>query len=165
MQIDWGWGACLCTHTSTRGGTGRLNSHTLPMSHSLSLLHTHTHKHAHLWTKGWGLESRHNLSHTQSALSDSDTDQSWPLSLSPVLLSPLLWKEVFSNFFLLFPSSPSQHHGLWIPAYLPLCRMFSGSRNVYSGPPIWLVGVGRQPGVKQVPSWDWHPWNHETKSR
>lgn len=70
MQIDWGWGA-----HQHYGREGQIKQSHSPYV-SLSVSFTHTHKHTHLWTKGWGLDSCHNLSHTQSALSDSVTDQS-----------------------------------------------------------------------------------------
>lgn len=177
MQIDWGWGVSLCTHTSPMGGRGRLNSDTLPMSHSLSFLHTLINTHM-LMDKRMGVgQSPQPVSHSVGSQQQWHQPELTLLSLSLSLpASPftlknfilwcfLFWDVVWNFFFLLFLSSPSLHHGLWIWAYLSQCRMFSGSRNVDSGPPIRLVRAGRTSGVKQVSSWDWHPWNHEPKSR
>lgn len=114
----------------TEGGAGRLNSDTLT---SHSLLHTYscyTNIHAYTWTKGWGLESCHNLSHTL-ALSSSDTDHSWPLTLSLTLSFSLpifsysgnSW--VLDGFLLtaLFaPPSTSLQHGFhWVTLFSERC--------------------------------------------
>lgn len=144
---------------------------------SLSVFFTHTHKHTHAYGQkdgGWTVATTClTLSRLSTTVTPARADPSLSLSLpaSPFTLKKfilwcfLFWDVVWNFFFLLFLSSPSLHHGLWIWAYLSQCRMFSGSRNVDSGPPIRLVRAGRTSGVKQVSSWDWHPWNHEPKSR
>lgn len=169
MQIDWGWGA-----QQHYGREGQIKQSHSPYV-SLSVSFTHTHINTHIYGQkdgGWIVATTClTLSRLSATVSPTRADPSLLLPSSSRLYSekvavrvvPLFffWV-VWYCFFLLFPSL---HHGLWIQAYLPLCRMFSGSRNVDSGPAIRLVGVGRQPGVKQVSSWYWHPWNHEPKSR
>lgn len=93
MQIDWGWGASLSTHTSPMGGRGRLNSDTLPMSHSLSFF-THTHKHTHAYGQkdgGWTVAT---TCLTLSRLSTTVTPARADPSLSLPSCFPLYSKEV-----------------------------------------------------------------------
>lgn len=148
----------------TEGGAGRLNGDTLT---SHSLLHTYscyTNIHAYTWTKGWGLESCHNLSHTL-ALSSSDTDHSWPLTLSLTLSFSLpifsysgnSW--VLDGFLLTALFAPPLHlTATWISlGHSFQWKMLSRSRNVVSGPPIRLVRVGCLPRAQQVQSWNYEP--------
>lgn len=157
MQIDWGWGA-----QQHYGREGQIKQSHSPYV-SLSVSFTHTHINTHIYGQkdgGWIVATTClTLSRLSATVSPTRADPSLLLPSSSRLYSEkvavrvvpffFFWV-VWYCFFLLFPSL---HHGLWIQAYLPLCRMFSGSRNVDSGPAIRLVGVGRQPGVKQVSSW------------
>lgn len=169
MQIDWGWGASLSAHTSPMWGRGRLNSDTLPMSHFF--IHTDKHTHAYGQRDGGGTVTTTCLAlcRLSTPVTPARVDPSQYLSCFPLYFKSftVVPFAVRCLEYLRFPflSSPLLQNGLWIWAYLSQCRMFSGSGNVDSGPLIWLVRVGRKPGVKQVSSCNWYPWNHEPKTR
>lgn len=149
----------------TEGGAGRLNGDTLT---SHSLLHTYscyTNIHAYTSTKGWGLESCHNLSHTLAQQSAAVTPTTADLSL---FLSP---SRFHFPFFLTLETVEFWMDFFWLPSLPPLhltatwnslghsfqWKMLSRSRNVVSGPPIWLVRVGCLPRAQQVQSWNYEP--------